>query len=368
MELTDLEDAAAVAVYADQLEERGDPRSELLHVQLDELPGAALVAAHWESWVGALSPERTLLRWRRGFVVEAALHGTPEGWRLSDFLRRPAMGFLRRLSLGRDVVFDFSELRDAAALRELVWLAGKRGSPARLELPLLERLTVDLQVNGLAALSTAHLPGLRHLDTGCPPEDEAALLDALADASFWPTLASWTHRVRTPEGLLALATCPPLLARAGRGLRVMCDAAALAHLTPQQRQLFPKASFELRPRPAVPRDPEDLHRPADISVTPRSAPMHFRQLPGWQVKATRSTQSAHDTDTVKVGPGVPFAELSWRADSFSRCGWCGSEDTRCIQTSDWYSYSHFETTTYARWEYECLACGLFTNTGSQRTR
>ncbi|MEW5743641.1 MAG: hypothetical protein AB1938_32315 [Myxococcota bacterium] len=80
-----MEDAAAMAVVADWLTERGDPRGELMQLQLhlEEAPDDARLrqaealhlARHARALLGPLALHQTVcqLTWRRGFVVEARL-------------------------------------------------------------------------------------------------------------------------------------------------------------------------------------------------------------------------------------------------------------------------------------------------------
>lgn len=65
-------------VYADHLEEQGDPRGELIALQLAHAdPGrvAELVAAHGREWIGPLLPWVRLdqCRFARGFLAEVQL-------------------------------------------------------------------------------------------------------------------------------------------------------------------------------------------------------------------------------------------------------------------------------------------------------
>src|SRR5437764_14875679 len=64
-------------IYADYLDERGDPRGEFVRLQCDEARGgdrrraarvAELEAAFGAEWAGPLEERFTRLRFRRGFV------------------------------------------------------------------------------------------------------------------------------------------------------------------------------------------------------------------------------------------------------------------------------------------------------------
>lgn len=365
MALPHLADSRSMAVHADELEERGDSRAELVRAQAAGHSGQELITQHWSEWVGELSPKTTLLRWERGYIVEAALAEAPPSGELSELLGRPAARFLRRLAVGPRARVTLEGLE---ALRELIWLPHDIAQPAPLS-GGLETLTLDLQGHApdLRMLSAARFPRLTRLNTRCLAPSEEALFRALAKVSWWPTLTKWTHRARTLEGLQALRVCGPLLSRGGRGLRVFCEASVLARVPDELRRALPHAEFTLLPVPVQPRDPDDSHAPAEISVTPVEAPMDFRTLPPRTDTPEPSTQNTGDTDHRYVGSGVPFSDLAWDDRRYARCGWCHSALTHCIWEQDWSSWAENETTRYARWEYECPACGLFTHSRCTRT-
>ncbi len=371
MERSFLDDVGAVAVFADQLEEQGDPRAELVRAQLagDVLRAGELIKLHGPQWLGPLKPKDSLLRWKHGFVVDAALRSVPE--HLGASLERPAFRFLERLALGPSVQFELSGLASARALRSLVWFADQTDSLSPLdglELKHLESFTLKTSATRLDGLSNARFPQLRQLHTGCTAGNEETLLQVLAKASWWPTLTRWSHRVASRAGLLALLRCQPLRERIGGGFVALCSAALLAQVTNELREALPLAEFKLLSAPQTPRDPEDSNGAPEVSVCPAEGRIDFRELPGWVTKSERSTQNENGTDTISDGPGLPFTHLSFAASEFTACGWCSSEETRCIHLQDWSMYSHFETTTYRRWESECADCGLFTRSRSSRTR
>lgn len=370
MPLPHLADARSIAVHADELEEKGDPRAALIRAQAAGQSGEALVSQHWSEWVGGLAPEATLLRWELGYLIEASLGAAPPEWLLSDLLTRPTARFLRRLTVGGRAQMSLAGIEQLASLRELVWFTQ---SPAR-QPPLtggLETLSLDLEgnvtVQELTSLSAARLPRLTTLHTRCLAPSEAALFTAFAKARWWSTLTRWTHRVRSLEGLLALRACGPLLVRGGRGLIALCDQAVLGQVPDELRRALPHAEFALRPLPTQPHDPDDSHGEAEFSVTPVSAPMNFRSLPPRTQHTKPSVQNTGDTDSTSVGSGVPCTALNWDRRHFTRCGWCYAADTRCIWEQEWSSYSHFETSRYSRWEYECPSCGLFTHSRCSHT-
>ena len=89
-------------------------------------------------------------------------------------------------------------------------------------------------------------------------------------------------------------------------------------------------------------------------VVPSCAPMNFRTLAPKEHRSKPGVQSDEPVTTT-VGSGFPLGPYL-----FSTCSWCGSSNTLGIWSVTWSLYSHFETTSYDDWEYECHDCGLFT--------
>ncbi|MCX5746805.1 MAG: TIGR02996 domain-containing protein [Proteobacteria bacterium] len=76
------DDDAPRMVYADALLERGDPRGELIVLQLrgvDPIRQAELVATHQAAWLGALAPALSEVVFERGFLARCRFDG--RGWR-----------------------------------------------------------------------------------------------------------------------------------------------------------------------------------------------------------------------------------------------------------------------------------------------
>lgn len=157
--LSDLDDADAVAVFADALESVGDPRGQLTHLQLalEQRPRdtkllaahARHLALHGKALFGVLATATSLFRfhWRRGFVVQAVLAseqrdvrrlGRVEPARRNRFPRLlraldglPVMRRLEALAVRMpDSTFARAQLGEA--LGEIV----------ELRLPLLRQVTV----------------------------------------------------------------------------------------------------------------------------------------------------------------------------------------------------------------------------------
>lgn len=366
--MPDLEDVAALAVFADGLEERGDPRAHLIRAQLrgDAPAVERLLAAHGQAWLGSIVPGDTLIAWKPGHVTELALRRpAPEGL-LGQLAELPTLRRVRRLGLSSvghlAALGALEELKDLAVFsrREDSW-----GSLGRVTLPALERLTLDVQSPvHLDALSTLHAPKLRFLDTRVAPSLEAEFVRIVGVASWGQTLDQWRHRPQSAPGLASLGGCWPLLARAGRGLTVLCTAPLLDQVTHGLHRVLPAAAFVQRPMPETPRDPEETHSEATVTMAPVRAPTHFRSLPPRGVRQEFNPQHDAAPAISSVGSGIPLKEVLGRDRFFSRCGWCGSEAMSCIADSHWSMYSHFETTWFYQWEGECQDCRLFTQSGA----
>lgn len=163
------EDVGRRLVYADALQEAGDPRGEFIALQCRRQDGKvsarekALLRNHGRAWLGAHDPaiERHGLEFRRGFLAVArvkwkhALVG-PE-WATIEALDLPA-------SYGREdalLVSRFLQRTDLRVLRAL-WVS--RGCLSQLErpLPTVTCLGVSREIEGRAL---GFFPGLRRFET-----------------------------------------------------------------------------------------------------------------------------------------------------------------------------------------------------------
>ena len=351
----DFESSEAVLVLADQLEERGDPRAELVRAQLQGREHSELLRTHWREWVGDLEPESALLRWKWGHLVEVGVRAAPAGWTPEDLLSKPTAEFLARLALGPKV--PSRGLEHARGLRHLICF----GSLESNALPTVETLSMDLDGAGAQRLPALVAPRLTALHTRVAAQDEALLLRSLARASWFAGLQTWTHRVAATESLAALLANGPLVARGGAGLQLLCDEPVLKAITDELRHALPRAKFALLPTPKRPHDPEDFHGPMVTRVVPGSAPMDFRARPPVEQASKHGVQSDEPVVTT-IGSGFPLGQYR-----FSTCSWCGSANTLGIASRTSSLYSHFETTSYDDWEYECHDCGLFTGMRSAHT-
>ena len=164
-----LESGDAALVLADDLEEHGDPRAELVRAQLQGREHGELLRAHWGEWVGSLDPKSVLLRWKWGHLVEVGISAAPAGWRPQELFEKPTAAFLTRLALGPRL--SSRGVEQARSLRHLVCF----GDFDSTELPAVETLTLDLGGAGAELLPSLVAPRLTALHTRVSAQHEAAL-------------------------------------------------------------------------------------------------------------------------------------------------------------------------------------------------
>lgn len=207
----DGEDDEALRVYADWLAGQGDPRGELIQLQLlPETPARwkrqkRLLREHGEAWLGDAAPMLTRVTWRRGFPYEAtlsyALPRRPETLetlrilhcRRGDRHHREQTGAL----LVHPVLHELRQVDGPIAVETLeAWLTGDPRPLLRLEAPL-----------GLLQLAGA-LQTLAAQPTGLPDLQVLTRREASHPRQ-------WRHLLRTPLG------------RALTRLEVRCNGATL---------------------------------------------------------------------------------------------------------------------------------------------
>ena len=217
--------AEGYAVYADWLEQQGDPRAELIQIQLarEASPDDAalearekeLITEHQDRWLAGLlhypiGPTRgTQVVWRRGFVygaqIETSYESNDAAIVYRELVSLPVARFLRVLRLGAactyagrgdDDISILEALRDhpSPVLRQLVidcldrqmsWTHVGDISIANASLQSLEALEVIAGRMTLGAIDLPNLKSLR-LETGGM---RAHVLESIAAAS-WPNLES----------------------------------------------------------------------------------------------------------------------------------------------------------------------------------
>jgi uncharacterized protein (TIGR02996 family) len=120
-------------VYADYLQQRGDPRGELIALQLAARPtreqrarASQLLAEHGKHWLGPLAAmvKLTGMKFARGFLDSCELKGTWEQVMVDD----PGWSTVRALRLGNAGLTQLAALSTPLALEELRWEYREHGS------------------------------------------------------------------------------------------------------------------------------------------------------------------------------------------------------------------------------------------------
>lgn len=168
-------------VLADRWLERGDPRGELVTLQLKEARGTAtaldrkkitsLLRKHDRSWLGVLGAVTKNRRWERGFLDEVELLANSvtslETW--SETPRDPALGTVRTIRKGkanethfRRLVMAAPNLRAVSAVSKGMLAELCAAPPPRLEWLALsaqpERKDIDAIVLAFPRLETLSIP------------------------------------------------------------------------------------------------------------------------------------------------------------------------------------------------------------------
>jgi uncharacterized protein (TIGR02996 family) len=148
------DDDAPRAVLADALTDAGDPRGELIALQLREAAGDAtpemterareLVQTHAKSWLGSLRPIVYRAELRRGFLHTLELEGSYATRKWDELARDPALATVEELETGQ------------ATGKVVTWLLA--GTIART----IRSLQVDT-TELWTAIATTELPRLREL-------------------------------------------------------------------------------------------------------------------------------------------------------------------------------------------------------------
>ena len=114
-------DLAARAVYGDWLQERGDPRGELIALQLREPKTAdqakrerALVDQHAEKWIGRLTEITTWVEFELGFLARCGLSRIPK-WALG----RREWATVKHVGISDDWSRDIGPLVTHEAMKSL---------------------------------------------------------------------------------------------------------------------------------------------------------------------------------------------------------------------------------------------------------
>lgn len=154
----DPDDDAAYLVYADWLQEQGDPRGELMVIQYAARRSgaharvAARVVAHFKDQLlpRGCDTDAFRLRWELGFIEGARISGYPGAAALAGLLSHPSARVLRELSV------------DAGLFCRVMLDGDHRGLPC-LKILKLDSVNADEAKRLRAVLEGAALPGLRQL-------------------------------------------------------------------------------------------------------------------------------------------------------------------------------------------------------------
>lgn len=186
------EDDTPRLVYGDWLSEQGDPRAELLMLQLkprqtakEQQQARRLLRTHGRSWLGPLEPavpQRTEV-FRRGFVAEARVTFATQHQR-EALLGHPAWNTFTSLYVGGSVDGEFLEKTELRGLESLRFVAQR-------ELEHLQRRTTPLRrlralglsrdaVHTLRLVDPKRFPALRDLELGVGPGDRDQVERALS--------------------------------------------------------------------------------------------------------------------------------------------------------------------------------------------
>jgi uncharacterized protein (TIGR02996 family) len=177
------DDLGLRAVYADHLQQRGDPRGELIALQLaDREPERQreLIAKHGEAWLGPLAGVAVadLSRFAGGFLAAVTLASDAKPAEIAAVVGAPIWATVERLSLGHGDVLPVELLRHPVMAR-VVALEGASDEAARA---LLAWERVPYRTLGLSVAGPVDLRGLRRAyDRGA-----LAALRVLAIHDHWP--------------------------------------------------------------------------------------------------------------------------------------------------------------------------------------
>ncbi|MFT3840743.1 MAG: TIGR02996 domain-containing protein [Myxococcaceae bacterium] len=329
-------------VYADWLEERGDPRGELIRMQLlaerfeqrQPLGENAWLVTHsdhhflaeqiirerWSEWFGALPRNSVKLTWEHGFVrLLEVLENCPLQ-SLAPLLSLPAMRFVRFVQAEHGFHGDAGGLPAASSLDCLHWSFSRTNalSPlAHAELPALTKMFVTFEVRpakaDLEALATLRAPALEKFQLTLGPK--------LDDAAAAAVLHFARERL-SPLGKALVLRGPAKVFTAHRAaLRV---ALPLAKLTPLDRDRAINGPWP--------------------TEQPSYAPPDFHLLRRW----TKHRDG-------KAGPGERF---SGQYVLFHFCAHCAGSNTRRI----------FKSREEDRSEYVCVECGGFSHYSTTASR
>ncbi len=353
----DFDDARTWSVYADWWLERGEPRGELVRLELaaqrDSQAERTLLDANWARWFGPLQ-RYPLSGLEKGFARKLEVPQSPE---VAVWARLPGLKFLQAVTVPAGFEGSLSGLGMLAGLKavELLEPTPEVASQLRAEpLAALESARVvrtgRFDAADVAPLLSLNAPRLAELGFTAY---EARLGHVLTALLAWPGLRGL--RALTLKGL-SLSDTERLLEQRARfahlRLSLSADGPTLSALRPRLREAFPTAWLAPNVEPST----------SDRSVTvgavtaaPTRAPADFRSLaPRVEVKSRYDEYGDH---SVWHGSGEPPSSY----DLIRRCLRCASLDVVCIWSEDARTHSSQEQETYVDRgrELSCRECGAF---------
>jgi uncharacterized protein (TIGR02996 family) len=218
------EDDTPRLVYSDWLQEQGDPRAELLVLQLkprqtgrDARRVRELVRAHGRTWLGPLEPaiERRTELFTRGFLAAARVWFLTARQRAA-LVGHPAWNTLTRLDANDAVDGDFLRHTELRGLEELRFVTGPQLDLALARpWPFRRLVTLGLMQPAPAALrglEPRRFPGLTGLELNVSGSAPQRLLEVLDERL--PLFAALRRvqlaGLQTPEALTVLSRWPAL--------------------------------------------------------------------------------------------------------------------------------------------------------------
>jgi uncharacterized protein (TIGR02996 family) len=186
------------AVYADWLQERGDPRGEFIALQLRPSRGdlelrreAELLEAHWARWIRPLSVSRAHGTFERGFLarVDAVELTDDPAWSTVVAARLPSNRLAHLRDLERPLALTSLTIEDAPDTPTLRELASIETLPELRDLTVIPAMGWTVQANTHAdLLALLRAPIAAHL------AELALWLSPLALGEVLPRMPRHLHR------------------------------------------------------------------------------------------------------------------------------------------------------------------------------
>lgn len=370
------DDETAWAVYADWFADRGEPRGELIRLQLQrrredeaiiakmdaepkrflavqrtddrlarERREGQLISTNWARWFGDVPAAALGTSWGFGFVSHAAfgdarsprgfggdvLARLPEKVSCADVLRLPTLRFLRHVKISATDELELDGFEASPLLRR-AWLFCASGAP-------LQRML----------LKKRPAPALRQLRYEAGGGELAGVISALVGSALLEKLEDLTLKTLSPAAAEMLLERRGAFQRLGAGLHLVASEECLKQRRSELRSALPRA--QLSPPPPARTGSFRFHGEGPRAhATPRRAPANFRELP--PVQEIRTPEG----ETIRVGSGVPMEPH----ERFTRCMGCAGNDTLRIYSSYECKPGRTENYIFAACEYVCRECGMST--------